>query len=313
VNETILVVDDDQDTRIFLDITLSLAGYEVVHASDGADGIDKAVAVEPDVVLLDVMMPRMDGLDALRRLRRDGRTCHLPVIVLTARTHANDKVSGLSDGADDYVTKPFDPDELIARIEATIRRSSQMRTVSPLTGLPGNTRIELELARRIEETAEMALLYADLNHFKAYNDHYGFLEGDAVLRAFARVLTGVAAEHGGAETFVGHVGGDDFVVVTGPATAEVIAKAACERFDALVPDLYTPEDRGVGYIEVADRRGRVHRYGPLSVSIGIATGAERRYVHASEPVAIATEMKRYAKAAGESCSNWAADRRADGS
>lgn len=309
---TILIVDDDADIRTFLEVTLMLAGHDVIEAVDGEDGVRRALEDHPDLVLMDVMMPRLDGFGAIERLRADGRTSDLPIIVLTARGHAPDKVSGLTVGADDYITKPFDPDELVARVDATLRRSREMRTVSPLTGLPGNTRIERELRRRIEAGGGLALLYADLNQFKAYNDHYGFMRGDDVLRAFARVVVDVASRHGDRSTFIGHVGGDDFVLITDPAGAEELAGAVCAAFDEVVPGFYDAEDLEAGYIEVTDRRGTVTRFGLVAVSIGIATDRNRTFVHPTEPVAIATEMKSYAKLASDGPSNWALDRRTEG-
>jgi diguanylate cyclase (GGDEF)-like protein len=308
----ILIVDDDEDIRTYLEVALTLGGYEVLQAHDGAEGAQMAAQEQPDLILMDVMMPNLDGIAALQRIRADGRTSHLPVIVLTAKATADDKITGLTQGADDYITKPFDPDELLARVEASLRRSREMRSVSPLTGLPGNARIERELARRIEEGRPFALLYADLNQFKAYNDHYGFMRGDEVLQALARVMVSVAGSGDDPDVFVGHVGGDDFVVMVRPDEAEAVAQAICRRFDEAVPQFYAESDRRNGYIEVADRRGDVTRFGPLSVSVGVATDEQRGFTHPSEPAAIATEMKRYAKSASRGTSNWAVDRRGPG-
>ena len=311
MSDVVLIVDDDADIRMFLALTLELNGFDTVEASDGEEGLAKAVAHAPSVILMDVMMPRIDGIEAIRRLRADGRVSHIPVIILTARAQVIDKVEGLTTGADDYITKPFDPEELIARVRATLRRAQQMRTVSPLTGLPGNTRIEQELRRRVDAQQPFALLYADLNQFKEYNDHYGFMRGDEVLRRLAEVIMEVVGELGDAETFVGHIGGDDFVVLTGLERYEEIAHQICARFDATVGTHYDPEDRKRGYIEVLDRQGVVRRFAPVSVSIGIATNEQRSFAHASQPVGVATEMKTFAKQACEGPSNWAVDRRTD--
>ncbi|MBW3658315.1 MAG: response regulator [Actinobacteria bacterium] len=306
---TILIVDDDEDIRAYLEVTLTLSGYQVIQATDGEEGVRRAAEDQPDLILMDVMMPNLDGFDALRRIRADGRTRHLPVIVLTAKAQADDKVMGFTEGADDYVTKPFDPDELIARVEASLRRAREMRSVSPLTGLPANNRIERELARRIEERGPFALLYADLNQFKAYNDHYGFMRGDLVLQATARLVVSVAGTSGDPDVFVGHVGGDDFVVITTPDEAERIASEICARFDAAAPAFYDPEDLASGHIEVADRRGNVTRFGLLSISIGIAVDREAAFTHPTEAVGVATEMKSFAKRSTTGSSNCAIDRR----
>ena len=308
-DELVLVVDDDPDIRTFLEVTLSLGGFDVVEASNGEEAVGIAVSRNPSLILMDVMMPTMDGMQAVRRLRADGRTSHIPVIMVTAKAQGADKIAGFTQGADDYITKPFDPDELLVRVQATLRRAAEMRSVSPLTALPGNARIELELKRRIEEGDHFALLYADLNHFKSFNDHYGFLRGDGVIRALADVIVEVVGRLGTAEAFVGHVGGDDFVIIAEPEGATDIAEAICRRFDEVVPELYDADDRERGSIEVLDRQGNPTRYGLVSVSIGIAAAQAGEMTHPTEPVAVATEMKAFAKSNRSGASNWAVDRR----
>ncbi len=306
----ILVVDDDDDVRLYTELTLSLEGFEVLSAAGGQECLDSALLRQPALVVQDVMMPDVAGLEAVRQLRAFGRTSHIPVILVTARSQVEDRVEGLEAGADDYITKPFDPEELIARVRTTLRRSEQMRTMSPLTGLPGNVRIEQELRRRLEQDRELSLLYIDMNSFKAINDHYGPLRGDEVIRSLARVITETVAEHGDAETFVGHVGGDDFVVIHGVDSHEDIAREVCLRFDRVAPDHYDPEDLERGYIEVENRRGEVAHFPPVTVSVGVATTARRDFGHPAEVMQVATEMKRYAKHHGpEERSGWAFDRR----
>jgi diguanylate cyclase (GGDEF)-like protein len=257
------------------------------------------------------MMPRMDGLEALEKLRADARTSHIPVVLLTARVQREDTLGGLEAGADDYVTKPFDGDVLIARITSALRRADQQRSLNPLTGLPGNERILSELSVRLARGATFALLYVDLDQFKPFNDHYGFLRGDDALRALATLLQRLVTELGDERSFLGHVGGDDFVVLVHPDRAEATAEEICERFDELAPTLYDEVDRRAGSIEVADRRGVVQRYGLLSLSIGIAATDRRDFEHPGQMVTVATEMKRYAKTHGAGRSTYAFDRRAD--
>lgn len=307
----VLIVDDDEDIRAYLEVTLELAGFEVVQAVDGETGLRAAFECEPALIVLDVMMPGLDGLEVLRRLRVDSRTSHLPVILLTAKAQPDDTVAGLEVGADDYVTKPFDAEVLLARIHAALRRSALERSRNPLTGLPGNEPIQHALASRLSAGEPLALLYVDLDQFKPFNDHYGFLRGDDALRALASLLQRVVTEIGDERSFLGHVGGDDFVVLVHPDRAEATADVICERFDELAPRLYDPADREAGSIEVADRRGVVQRYGLLSLSIGIAATDRRDFEHPGAMVAVATEMKRYAKTRTTDRSNWAIDRRTD--
>lgn len=305
----VLVADDDEDIRAFLEITLQLAGFEVLLARDGEHALELAHRDHPDVIVLDVMMPNLDGLAALEKLRADPRTSHLPVMLLTARARTDDAIDGLDRGADDYLTKPFDPDELIARVRAALRRAETQRTRNPLSGLPGNESIVARLSALLAGGASFALLYVDLDSFKPFNDHYGFVRGDEAIRALARLLEQVRDELDDPEAFVGHVGGDDFVVLVDADLAERAAATICDRFDRLAPQLYDEEDRAAGSIEVPDRRGVAQRYALLSLSIGIASTLLRDFPHHGEMVATATEMKRYAKSRLLGGSAYAIDRR----
>ncbi|HEX6010098.1 MAG TPA: response regulator, partial [Actinomycetota bacterium] len=261
----------------------------------------------PELVLADVMMPNMDGLELTRQLRRDSRTASVSVIMLTTRGLSEDKLQGFAAGADDYIVKPFDTPELLARIRGVLRRAKEMRQQSPLTGLPGNVRIEEEIEQRVQKGAEFAILYADLDHFKAFNDHYGFLRGDQAIQFTARLIQATASERGRLDTFVGHIGGDDFVVLCDADESEEIAELLVQRFDAAVPELYDDDDRERGWIAVTNRRGEVQQFPFLSISIGVATTAHRSFEHFAEAVAIATEMKVYTKLTPGS--SWAVDRR----
>ena len=183
--------------------------------------------------------------------------------------------------------------------------------MSPLTGLPGNARIQQELQRRIDAGEAFALLYADLDNFKAYNDHYGFLRGDEALRSVGRIVQDVAVEIGGTSVFVGHLGGDDFVLVSPIELAEALCTRIIASLDSEIPLLYDEGDRGRGHIEVQNRQGRIEQFPPLSISIGVATSDRRRFSHPGEAVTVATELKEYVKRAPGS--GFAFDRRGRGS
>jgi diguanylate cyclase (GGDEF)-like protein len=292
--ETILVVDDDVDIARFVELNLRDHGYEVAVARDGEEALEMVSSLHPDLILLDVMMPRIDGFEVAQKVRKNPRTANTSIIMLTAKALSQDKVTGLQSGADDYIIKPFDPVELLARIRGTLRRAREMRNLSPLTGLPGNIRIQEEVERHVRDERPFAILYCDLDNFKAYNDQEGFVRGDAVIQATAKLIQEAvgAFDPGG---FVGHVGGDDFIAVVGPESAEDIAKRICERFDSARDDFYAPEELERGFVRVPDRRGVVSDIPLVQISIGIATTAKRAYVHPGEAVAVATEMKQFAK------------------
>jgi diguanylate cyclase (GGDEF)-like protein len=305
----VLIADDDRDIVRFVEVNLRLEGFEVITAHDGQDALTKALELQPNLILLDVMMPLMDGFEVCTKLRDDGRSAHIPVIMLTAKSLSADKVLGLTAGADDYIIKPFDPMELIARVKTTLRRASEMRSLSPLTGLPGNNRIEHEIYHRMELGMPLAVAYADLDNFKSYNDRYGFLRGDEVLSLFAQMLRRAALEAAGPEGFVGHIGGDDFVALVPPEAAERFAIGLIADFDARIPSLYDPEDAVTGSIEVQDRQGQLRRFPIITVSLGIASSARRSFSDHRGLVATATELKSVAKR--DPRSSYALDRRTD--
>jgi diguanylate cyclase (GGDEF)-like protein len=295
MTERILVVDDDPDILKFVEMNLELDGFEVTLAGGGREALEQAKASPPDLMLLDVMMPEIDGLTVLRRMRSDPSMANIPVIVLTARSLAEDRVKGLDLGADDYITKPFDLEELIARIRTVLRRSQQMRDLSPLTGLPGNFQIASELERRVERGKDFAVVHADLDNFKAFNDHYGFLRGDAVIKFTAKVLNGASTAVGDEDAFVGHVGGDDFVAVVNDHNAELFCEHVVTHFDDGILDFYDTADALQGYIEVTDRRGERHAFPVCSLSMGVATSARKALSSEWEASSVASEMKEVAK------------------
>ncbi|MGA9595847.1 MAG: response regulator [Acidimicrobiia bacterium] len=308
MKDRILVVDDDPDILQFVEMNLDMEGFETHTAEGGRVALEIARERPPDLILLDVMMPELDGLTVLRRLRSSPATASIPVVLLTAKALAEDRVRGLDLGADDYITKPFDIEELLARVKAVLRRAQQMRDLSPLTGLPGNFRISRELESRVSGGTEFAIVHADLDNFKSFNDHYGFMRGDSVIKYTARVLLDAAEASGDPEVFVGHVGGDDFVAVIDPTFVEEFCKVVVTTFDHGILDFYDTADALQGYIEVSDRKGERHAFPISSISMGVATNTKRPVKSEWEASAIASEMKEYAKR--QPGSSYQIDRRA---
>lgn len=303
----ILLAEDDDDVGRYVELSLAVEGFEIHRAVDGMAAVTKAIEVQPDLVLLDIGMPGMDGVSVCQELRRDPRTSALPIIMLTARVQQLDKVNGLDAGADDYVTKPFDPAELVARIEAALRRTQQLRDVSPLTGLPGNIAIFRHLDLLLTSGVPFALVHADLDHFKAYNDRYGFAAGDEVIKAAAAVLTGALESLPGQPCFAGHVGGDDFVLVVPADAAEQYAADIVRRFDEIIPAYYDDADRARSGIEVVSRSGEPRRYPMMTISLGVVLSATRPFASPAEMASVAAEMKNVAK--GIEHSAWSVNRR----
>ncbi|MEX2420171.1 MAG: response regulator, partial [Acidimicrobiia bacterium] len=263
----ILIIDDDPDIVRFVETSLTMDGYVVRSALDALAGIESALSDPPELVLLDLMMPGTDGFEVLRRLKTSPASANVAVVLLTGKANVRDLVKGLDGGADDYITKPFDIAELRARVGSVLRRSKAMRDLSPLTGLPGNFRISEELERMVASGGPAAVVHADLDNFKAFNDHYGFMRGDNVIKFTANTLVEAAVEVGDPSCFIGHVGGDDFIMVMDPASSEQFCKAVVERFDDGILDFYDTHDAMRGYVEVIDRRGERHAFPIVSISL----------------------------------------------
>jgi diguanylate cyclase (GGDEF)-like protein len=291
--QRILVVDDDPDIAGFVQMSLRVEGYDVAVAHDGLAALQLVRSYQPDLMILDVMMPELDGIEVLRRVRADPVTTALPVIVLTAKGQTPDKVIGLQAGADDYVVKPFDTLELVVRVQNTLRRNRESREVSPLSGLPGNHRILREIADRLRSGKPFAVCYCDIDGFKAVNDAYGFARGDEFIVTLGRKLLEAVATRSSA--FLGHVGGDDFVVICDPEDIRPLTEQAVTEFEKAADALYDPEDRERGYITVKSRRDGIKDVGLVTVSIGVALSTRRPYTDPRQIIADATEMKSVAK------------------
>jgi diguanylate cyclase (GGDEF)-like protein len=303
----VLVIDDDEQVTRLVKRVLERAGFECVTVNDGDEAHDAAVTWRPDIILLDLMLGATTGDQILATLRADFRTRLIPVVFLTVRDSLKDKVEHLLAGADDYVTKPFVPEELVARLLAVMSRSTTARELSPLTGMSGNSDILREISRRLAQHERFAVLYPDIDSFKSYNDHYGFLRGDDVIKTLATILLEVLEENYSTQHFAGHVGGDDFVILTDPSLAEVLASEITRRFDAATPALYDPADRQQGWIEWKERSGNTLRSPLVSVSIGIVIAEPGSYSSAAALAARAAEVKGVAKRMPGS--KWVLDRR----
>lgn len=291
----VLIADDDHNLRQLLTEALPKHKFEVYQAADGNEAWDTVRNLRPDLVLLDIMMPGLDGLEICRLMRDNPQTSNIPIIMLTAKAQLKDKLEGIGSGADDYITKPFDPLELQARIEMHLRRYLRESDMSPITELPGNKAIDHALEERIRSGQKFAFLYVDLDDFKAYNDFYGFNAGSEVIRMTGQLLRQAMLDKGGDGDFLGHVGGDDFIVMTGVDDAEEIAREIISLFDDRIPDYYQPEDIEKGYIVSVDRRGYVMKFPVMTVSISIVHNEYRQLTDAAQIGRIAAELKKYAK------------------
>lgn len=303
----VLVADDDPDIRDIIKLTLAEENYEVIEAADGEEALKAIQGKSPDLALLDYRMPRMNGQQVCREIKNDLLLSHLPIIMITGSGEVEDKVDGLDAGADDYIVKPFEPKELLARIRMVLRRTERDLEANPLTRLPGNVSILKELSRRLDSKTLFAVCYMDIDKFKAYNDTYGFEHGDEVIRETARILIRSVKEVGNPDDFIGHIGGDDFMVVTNPEKVDKLCQKIIESFNKTVPSFYNEEDRERNYILGHDRQGKEQKFSLLSISIGVVTNEFRKIDHLAQIGEIGAELKAYAKCVDKS--NYVKDQR----
>jgi DNA-binding response OmpR family regulator len=292
----VLVVDDDPEIRTLLSEILSADGIRCETAADGATAVQLAQSLRPQLVLLDLSLPGVSGDEVFARLRADHRTRFVPVMFLTGTRSRDTKITHLLAGGDDYVTKPFDVDELCARVQVTLRRARTLGGLNPLSGLPGNAAIYEEMTTLLEGGQTFACVYLDMDNFKAFNDQYGFTRGDMLIVALAEAI--FAAVDGSAAPFLGHVGGDDFVVLCDPAAAEALAADVIARFRERSRALHDETDVIAGGYTGEDRRG-VRTWWPMaSVSAGIAVAHPGRFRSAADVAQTAAEMKNVATRQG---------------
>ncbi len=297
----LLIVDEDEVNLRLLKVNLQRSGFEAALARTGQEALEATWQNPPELVLCDARLPDMSGLQFCHRLIENARTRHIPVILMSSRSHPKDIVAALESGADDFVSKPLNFENVVARVRAHTRRAQLKPAQNPLTGLPGNLIIEQEIRQLVEPAHGLfAVLYADFNHFKAYNDVYGFPAGDEAIRRLAQVITQVVAELGNPADFVGHVGGDDFVVLTTPDRADALAQRLIADFDRQAPSLYSPADYRRGYLTAKDRQGLIKKFPLLGVAIAVVHNQYHPISSHWEIGEIGAEIKRFAKSRGGS-------------
>ncbi len=291
----VLVVDDDPSIRLICREVLELGGYQVRDAANANAALAEARRARPDMILMDVLMPGIDGYRTAEMIRADASIGMAPIMFLSARGDTADKVRAFRSGAEDYMVKPFDAAELLARVAKALDRQARELGASPTTQLPGADAIQGEIERQIDSQGPSAVAcYLDLDNLKAFNDYYGYAKANAVIRQTGDVIRNVVTSRGNSGDFIGHIAGDDFVFVTSADLADTVCKGICERFDQLIRLYYDPADRQRGYIETKDRFGVQRKFPIMSVSIAaISLSRAKTYAGLAELAAVG---KRTAKA-----------------
>lgn len=287
----ILIVEDDPDIAQLLQHYFTSLGYEVQAVARGQEALERTRQQLPHLIILDIMLPDIDGYEVCRRLRTNLRTSHIPIIFLTQRDERSDRIAGLELGADDYITKPFDIEELRLRVQNAIRRAERESLTSPVTGLPSGRLIEDQL-RALLRRSDWGLLYIGINDLDAFQEVYGFVAGDEVLRWTAMLIGEVVDELGTPQDFIGHVGGDDFVVITEAGRAEAIAQELRRRFAEGVGTHYAFTDRERGYLVLTDRDGNEKRAPLMSLAVGIVRAGDGVFNDIRELTEAAAEARR---------------------
>jgi len=287
----ILVVEDDFDISNMLEVYFKSQGYEVYVASRGQEALDLTRQKMPNVIVLDIMLPDIDGYEVCRRLRTNLRTSHIPIIFLTQKDERSDKIHGLELGADDYIVKPFDVEELRLRVRNTIKSAEVAALTSPSTGLASGRLIEQQL-RELMGRQDWGILYIGIKGLDVFNEVYGFVAGEEVLRFTGMLLNEVVDAHGTPEDFVGHISGDDFIVITRQALVGDLKERVVERFDANVGTHYDFKSRMQGYVVTQDDEGNEVQVPLMSLMIGTLTAEDGPFTDIREITEAAAEARR---------------------
>jgi diguanylate cyclase (GGDEF)-like protein len=275
--------------------TLSLDGYQVYTSANAPAALDLANKVLPHLVILDECLSGTESYNLCSQLRNSLRFGSVPIIILTDQDTPQSKSDAFASGADDQISKPFDPLVVRQRIGSLLKRTRHYVHTNPLTGLPGNPDIEYVIRRKIQNLEKFAVAYIDIDYFKSYNDAYGWLAGDNVLRRTSEIILDVIERNSEKDSFIGHLGGDDFIAVVLPERAEELAQAIITEFDRQIPEVYPPSDRKRGYIIQQDRQGNLYCFPLLSISIAICTNRHQELVHPGQVAQIGLELKEHIK------------------
>jgi PleD family two-component response regulator len=287
----LLVVEDDVDIANMLKIYFSGLQFDVDVSHRGSDALEKTKKVLPHLIVLDIMLPDIDGYEVCRNLRMNMRTSHIPVIFLTQKDERSDRLQGLELGADDYITKPFDIEELKLRVQGAIRRSERESLTDPRSGLPAGRLIEEQLRRIIREK-DWALLDMRVNHLEPFKDVYGFVAGDSVMRFAAMLVGEVVDELGTSDDFIGHAGSDNFIIITNSAAAPRIKQRVKERFAAEIQTHYNFMDRQQGFMQAPRADGGTERMPFMTMSVGIISPSQYAFADIREITELAAEARR---------------------
>ena len=293
---SILIVEDDGIITQFVREHLGDEGYRAVMVGKGDDAVQFAMRDMPSLAILDVdvVLPGLEGYRMIQQLRDHPKCMHIPIIMVSSCNVLSHKVRAYELGVDSYITKPYCCDELLALMRRHLQRQQQCM-LSPLTHLPGGVQLERAVEYKLRGSEPWSVLYLDLDNFKAFNDAYGFLTGNDMITLVGTVCQQVVHEYGNADDFVGHVGGDDFVILTTPDREAILCKRILERYQRESLVFYRQEDRERGSISGINRKGRPSQFPLVTLSIGIVSDQLSCSHSIREVSSLTAEAKRLAK------------------
>lgn len=292
----ILAIEPDAEVAGLIESRLSARGYEVRLAFSEEEGLAALSRLEPDLVLLSSKLEKV-GQDTLSlRIRKTPFGSYIPILLLAEQTELAALLLAVERGYDDFLVKPFDPFVLQLRVALALRRRAEQVQANPLTRLPGNLAIDQAVRERLAKDEAFSVCHLDLDNFKAFNDLYGYDRGDDVIRQTAHVLLRALADVKAEGSFVGHVGGDDFVVVVDPEHEEAFAHRVLDVFDRMVLTYYSEEDRARGRVYVVNRKGKEEEFPLMSISIAAVVCERGRFASPAEVSRAAAEVKKFLKA-----------------
>ena len=301
---SILVVEREKVIAQIIKDHLGHEGYKVTVVLNGDEAVQCALRDIPSLVILDVTLLGVDYYRMIiQRLRNHPKCMHIPIIVVSAQTALSEKIRAYEVGVDSYLTKPLNLAELLAHMRRHLRRMQQS-SLSPLTHLPGGIQLECALEAKIRSRNPWSVLYLDLDNFKAFNDVYGFLAGNDMILLVGNICQDVVYECGNVDDFVGHVGGDDFVIMTTPEREKGLCSRILARYREESKSLYRREDLECGSINGNDRRGDPFRFPLVTLSIGVVSDRFHCLPHAVDEIgSVAAEAKRRAKQSANNVSH----------
>lgn len=305
VQEIYIIDDDDSSIVIFRELFKNDPEYKFISVK--TEQIDIALKNIPSLIVINEDAIDRDVVDLCRKIRKDEDNTITPVIVVSSIGDREHRLKILQESIEYFIKKPVDEQYLYHTVKNLNRLLAINRRISPLTGLPGNVQIHAELKKRLSRKEPFCVLYLDLDNFKAYNDVYGFLKGDQIIEFTAQTIIKCIHESEMEDTFIGHIGGDDFVAIIPGVNCEKLCQIMLAYFDNNVNKYFTDEDIERGYIEVANRKGIIEQFPLTSLSIGVVVADTGRFGNILEIGEIGAQVKHAAKSVMGS--SYAVDRR----